>query len=120
MFSISKECDKLRSILSQYGKVKKVAVNQLEFKSGRYKRRIWLDDIIIKGCSVRLAARISSAYYCLDKNTENVLTGGTATEPEIARIQNDRIYRVYGLLNLAIEIIAHIDHLKIENIKSLR
>ena len=120
MFRISEECDKLRSILSQYGKVTKVAINKLEFKSGRYRRYIWLDDITIKDCSVRLAARISSAYYCLDKNTENVLTGGTATEVEVARIQNDRIYRVHGLLNLAIEIIAHIDHLKIYNIKKLR
>lgn len=120
MFRISEECDKLRSILSQYGNATKVAVNQLEFKSGRYTRRIWLDEINIKDCSVRLAARLSSVYYCLDKNTENVLTGGTATEAEIARIQNDRIYRVHGLLNLAIEIIAHIDHLKIYNIKKLR
>ena len=120
MFRISEECDKLRSILSQYGKVTKVAINTLEFKSGRYKRIIWLDEINIKDCSVRLAARISSAYYCLDKNTENVLTGVTATEVEIARIQNNRIYRVDGLLNLAIEIIAHIDHLKIYNMKKLR
>lgn len=119
MFRISEECDKLRKILSQYGKVKKVAVDQLEFKSGRYTRRIWLDEINIKDCSIRLAARLSSVYYCLDKNTENVLTGGTDTEAEIARIQNDRIYRVHGLLNLAIEIIAHIDHLKIHNIKKL-
>ena len=120
MFRISEECDKLERILKQYGSVKKVAINKLEFKSGRYKRTIWLDDITIKDCSVRLAARISSAYYCLDKNTENVLTGGTATEVEIARIKNARVYRVHGLLNLAIEIISVIDHFKIDNIKRLR
>lgn len=120
MFSISKECDKLKRILSQYGKVKKVDIDQLEFKSGRYKRIIWLDDIIIKDCSVRLAARISSVYYCLDKNTENVLKGGTATDVEIAVIKNDRIHRTHGLLNLAREIIATVDHFKIENIKSIR
>lgn len=120
MFSISKECDKLKSILKLYGNVKKVAINELEFKSGRYKRIIWLDKIIIKNCSVRLAVRISSVYYCLNNNTENVLTGVTTTDVEIARIKNDRIYRVHGLLNLAIEIIAHIDHLKIYNVKNLR
>lgn len=120
MFRISEECDKLRGILSQYGKVTKVAINKLEFKSGRYKRIIWLDDIIVKDCSIRLAARISSVYYCLDKNTENVLKGGTATDVEIAVIKNDRINRTHGLLNLAREIIATVDHFKIENIKSLR
>lgn len=120
MFRISEECDKLGRILSQYGKVTKVAINKLEFKSGRYKRIIWLDDINIKDSSVRLAARFSSVYYCLDKNTENVVADGMTTEVEIARIQNDRIYRVHGLLNLAIEIIAYIDHLKIYNIKRLR
>ena len=120
MFRISKECDKLKRLLSQYGKVTKVAIDQIEFKSGRYKRRIWLDDIIVKDCSIRLAARISSVYYCLDKNTENVLKGGTATDVEIAVIKNDRINRTHGLLNLAREIIATVDHFKIENIKSLR
>ena len=120
MFCISEECDKLYHILKQYGKVKKVSINQLEFKSGRYKRIIWLDDITIKDCSVRLAARISSVYYCLDKNTENVLTGIRATEVEIAVIKNNRVHRVHGLLNLAIEIIVHIDNLKIYNIKRLR
>ena len=120
MFRVSEECDKLARILKIYGNVKKVAINQLEFKSGRYKRIIWLDEIAIKGCSVRLAARLSSVYYCLDKNTENVLKGQTDTDVEIARINNDRIYRVHGLLNLAIEIVAYIDHLKIYNTKRLR
>lgn len=120
LLNINRETKKLFNILKQYGNVNQVANNKLEFKSGWYKRIIWLDEITVKGCSIRLAARLSSVYYCLDKNTENVLKGETATDVEIARIQNDRIYRVHGLLNLAIEIIAHIDHLKIYNTKRLR
>ena len=120
MFRISEECDKLYHILKQYGNVKKVSINQLEFKSGRYKRIIWLDDIFIKDCSVRLTARLSSVYYCVDENNENVLKGGTVTDVEIAVIKNNRVHRVHGLLNIAIEMIATVDHFKIYNIKKLQ
>ena len=122
MININKEIKMLSNILKHYGNVKFITGNNeyrygLTYKQGRYKTDILVKEVFDKDNRVSIKFRIDGIIYSENRDKRYLLGFGSEHTLEIATVENGRIYRTAGLLNLADKVVRYVNYFRYNKIK---
>lgn len=132
MININKEMKILSNILKHYGNVKFIIGNNeykygltykqgrcncLTYKQGRYKTDILVKEVFEEDNRVSIKFRIDGIIYSENRDKRYLLDFGSELTLEIATVENGRIYRTAGLLNLADKVVRYVNYFRYNKIK---
>ena len=124
MINVNKEMEMLSNILKHYGNVKCITGNNeyrygLTYQQGRYKTAILVKDVFEEDNRVSIKFRIDGIIYSENRDKRYLLGFGSEHTLEIATVENGRIYRTEGLLNLADKVVRYVNYFRYNKIKRL-
>ena len=124
MININKEMKMLSNILKHYGNVKCITGNNeykygLTYKQGRYKTDILVKEVFEEDNRVSIKFRIDGIIYSENRDKRYLLDFGSELTLEIATVENGRIYRTAGLLNLVDKVVRYVNYFRYNKIKRL-
>ena len=126
MININKEMKMLSNILKHYGNVEFIPDGepfvykydgQIVYKQGRYKTRIFIKEVFEEDNSVFIKVRIDGIIYFQNRYKNYILDFGSDLSLKIATVENGRIYRTAGLLNLADKVVRYVNYFRYNKIK---